>query len=223
MPESKARAVIWDMDGVIVDTAPYHLNAWQEILQKRGIKFTEEEFRHSFGQRNDNIIRNALGEHISQGEMEAIAAEKEETFRRLVMRNIKSFPGVVKLIRSLREHGFKMALASSAPIENILLIIQGLGIDNCFDAIVSDRDVTEGKPSPQGFLLAARELGVEPENCIVIEDAVVGVAACKSAGTRCIAVTNTYPREILREADLIVDTLEAVTVAYLERLLDLSG
>lgn len=209
------------MDGVIVDTAPYHLKAWQEVFQKRGVKFTEEDFQHSFGQRNDSIVRNTLDEHISRGEMEAVATEKEETFRRLARHNIKPFPGVIKLIRSLREHGFKTALASSAPIENIRLVIHGLDIANCFDALVSGRDVTEGKPSPQSFLLASRELGVEPENCIVIEDAVVGVAAGKSARTQCIAVTNTHPRESLRKADLIVDTLEEVTVADLESLLDL--
>ena len=116
-----------------------------------------------------------------------------------------------------------MAIASSAPMENIELIIRGLGINNYFQAIVWGREVTEGKPSPQGFLLAAQKLGVEPKDCIVFEDAIAGVAAAKSAGMKCLAVTTTHPEMKLKKADLIVDTLEAVDVAGLEGLFSRSG
>jgi len=220
MPEIKAKAVIWDMDGVIADTGPYHLSAWQEVFRKRGIKFTEEDFKRNFGQKNDTIIRAALGEEISQSEIDSVAKEKEETFRSLAGQKIKPFPGAVELLQSLMKHGFKMAIASSTPIENIRLITGSFGIDNCFQSIVTGQDVTEGKPSPQSFLLAAQRLGVEPKNCIVIEDAVAGVAAAKRAGMRCLAITNTHPRQSLKQADLIVDTLEAVTVNDLEKLLN---
>ncbi len=111
-----------------------------------------------------------------------------------------------------------MALASSAPIENIQLVIETLGINDCFQSIICDRDVTEGKPSPQVFLLAAGRLGVEPGDCIVIEDAVAGVTAAKRAGMYCLAVTGTHPRHSLTEADLVVDTLEAVSTNALEGL-----
>ncbi|MCL0094825.1 nucleoside-diphosphate kinase, partial [Dehalococcoidales bacterium] len=216
---SKAKAVIWDMDGVIADTAPYHLNAWQQVFQKRGVNFTEEDFRRNFGQRNDTIIRNTLGEETPQSEIDAIAREKERNFRQLVRQNIKPFPGAIKLIKLLKKHSFKMALASSAPIENIRLVIKGLGINNYFQSIICGGDVTKGKPSPQGFLLAAQRLGVEPKNCIVIEDAIAGITAAKRAGMYCLAITNTHPRQSLAEADLIVDTLEEVRVSDLERLL----
>lgn len=210
------------MDGVIVDSAPYHFKAWQYIFQKRGVNFTEEDFRRQFGQRNDTIIRATLGKNFMPGEVDAIANEKEENYRQRVRQNIKPLPGAIKLIKSLGEHGFSAAIASSAPIENIQLIMQGLGIKNCFQAIVSGREVKEGKPSPQGFLLASEKLGVEPANCIVIEDAVAGVAAAKRAGMHCIAVTSNHPKESLMEADLIVGTLEAVSVSDLEGLLGLS-
>lgn len=215
----KTKAVIWDMDGVIADTGPYHCKAWQRVFQKRGVKFTEEDFRRNFGQRNDTIIRNTLGEATPQSEVDAIAREKDNNFRNRVRQNIKQLPGAINLIKSLAEHGFKIALASSAPIENIQLITTGLGINNDFQAIVSGREVTEGKPSPQGFLLAAQRLGVEPKNCVVIEDAVAGVTAAKRAGMHCLAVTNTHPKTSLAEADMVVDTLEAVSVNDLERLL----
>jgi len=220
MPGNKTKAVIWDMDGVIADTAPYHLKAWQETFQKRGVKFTEEDFRHHFGQRNDTITRATLGEGISPNEIDVIASEKEENYRQRVRHNIKPLPGAVKLIKSLKEHGFGVALASSAPVENIQLIMQGLGIEDYFQAIVSGRAVKEGKPSPQGFLLAAQKLGVEPGNCVVIEDAPAGITAAKRAGMHCLAVTNTHPRNHLMEADLIVDTLETVSINELEELIN---
>ncbi len=219
MLRNEARAVIWDMDGVIADTALYHRQAWQEALLKRGINFTEEDFRRGFGQRNEEIIRHILGEQVSQDEINAIANEKEEGFRRRVGNNLKPLPGVMELMKALAECDFKMALASSTPLENILLLNEGLGIAQYFQAIVSADDVTEGKPSPQAFLLAAQKMGIEPRNCLVIEDAVAGVTAAKRAGMRCLAVTNTNPRVSLVEADLIVDSLEEIQVNDLIRLL----
>jgi len=210
--------VIWDMDGVIADTGPYHLKAWQQVFHERGVRFTEEDFKRHFGQRNDTIIRDTLGKQTSDDEIEIIAGKKEEAFRQSARDNISPFPGVMKLLAALGEHGIKQALASSAPMENIRLITDGLGITYCFQAIVSGRDVTEGKPSPQGFLLAARQLDIEPEHCAVIEDAVAGVAAAKGAGMRCIAVTNTNGREGLAEADLVVDTLETISVNNINSL-----
>ncbi len=212
MPGGRLEAVIWDMDGVIADTGPYHLRAWQGVFKKRGVDFTEEDFRRHFGQRNDTIIRDALGANLSAEEIKAIAEEKEESYRRQVAHRVKPLPGAIELIKSLVKGGIKVAIASSAPLENIQLVTRRLGIGDCFQAIVWGEEVTEGKPSPQGFLLAARKLGVEPGNCLVIEDAVAGVTAAKRAGMKCLAVTNSHPAQSLRGADLIVDTLQKVTV-----------
>jgi beta-phosphoglucomutase family hydrolase len=216
-------AVIWDMDGVIADTAPHHRLAWQETFARRGVNFSDEDFKHSFGIRNDAIIKSILGESITDEEIEAIADEKEATFRRLIGREIKPLPGALELLKELDVSGIKMAIASSTPPENARLVLGSLGITGRFRAIVSSQDVTEGKPSPQVFLVAAKRLGAEPRNCVVIEDAVAGVTAAKSAGMGCVAVTNTHPRKSLREADLIVDSLEEVTVKDLEKLLKSTG
>lgn len=217
MPES--RAVIWDMDGVIVYTAPYHLQAWQEVYGKMGVDFTAEEFSRHFGQRNDTIIKSALGEGVSPAEIEAVAEEKERSFRRRIGQNIRALPGVIELMSLLKQHGFKMALGSSAPRGNIQLVTESLGISSYFQSIIAGGDVSEGKPSPQIFQLAAKKLRVKPENCIVIEDSVAGVTAAKRAGMHCLAVTTTHPRSSLVKADLIVDTLVAVGVGDLEKLL----
>jgi beta-phosphoglucomutase family hydrolase len=218
MSEDRLKAVIWDMDGVIANTAPYHFRAWREVFRKNGVNFTEDDFKRHFGQRNDTIIRSTLGESISQGKLDNIADEKEEHYRRLVAPNIKSLPGVIELIKLLNNNGVKIAIASSAPIENIRLIARGLDIENYFQAIVWGREVTEGKPSPQVFLMAAQKLGVEPANCIVIEDAIAGVAGAKRTEMKCLAVTTTHPKEKLNEADLILDTLEKVSLDDLEKL-----
>jgi beta-phosphoglucomutase family hydrolase len=213
------KAVIWDMDGVIADTAPYHLQAWQEVFRRRGVRYTEDDFKRNFGKRNDSIIRSVLGSRVPLAEMEAIAAEKEELFRRWAASRIRPLPGAIELMQALREHGFAQAMGSSAPLENIELVTRRLGIAGFFRVIVSGREVTEGKPSPQVFLRAAERLGARPEDCVVIEDAVAGVSAAKRAGMSCIAVTSTNSRDKLSGADLIVDTLEEVTVAGLESLL----
>ncbi len=219
MAKNEVKAVIWDMDGVIADTAQYHLRGWQIVFRRRGANYTEEDFRRNTGKRSDTIIKSVLGRKIEQGEIMAIIREKDETFRQLMGQNIRPLPGVLKLITSLKKHGFKIAIASSAPTDNIQLITRSLKIHNRFDAIISGWEVNKGKPYPQTFLLAAEKLGVEAEGCIVIEDAISGVTASKRAGMRCIAVTNTTSREELREADLIIDTLEEITIDDLERLL----
>jgi len=218
MPESKA--VIWDMDGVIASTAPYHFKAWQEVFQKRGIDFTEQQFSRHFGQRNDSIIKGAMGEDVSPQEMETIADEKEKGFRRRIGQDVKALPGVIELMHSLLQHGFKIALASSAPMENITFITQSLGINSLFHSITTGHEVPQGKPSPDVFLLAAERLGARPANCIVIEDAVAGIKAAKTAGMFCLAVTNTHPRASLSEADLVVDTLTTISVSELENILN---
>jgi len=223
MTDSRLEAVLWDLDGVIADTGIYHYQAWQDVFGKRGVTFTEEQFMRHFGQRHDTIIRTALGSNISAEEFNAITSEKQENYRRRVVNNIRPLPGAVELIRSLNQHGIKTAIASSAPPENIEIIIRGLGIEDCFQAIARGTDVAEGKPNPEVFLLAAEKLGVEPGSCVVIEDAIAGVAAARKAGMKCVAVTNSHPRNSLKQADLIVDTLEDLSVSDLAKLFNPSA
>ena len=214
------RAVIWDMDGVMVDSATYHFKAWQTAFRKRGIDYTEEDFRHGFGQRNDTIISAVLGKQASAEAIKAIAGEKEAGFRRRIGRRVAPLPGVATLMHSLAEKGYKMAVASSAPLKNIELILKELSLKSCCPVIVSERDVTRGKPDPQAFLMAAERLGVNPESCLVIEDAMAGVAAATRAGMAIIAVTNTHPAESLAQADLIVDSLDKVNTAVIGKLIN---
>ena len=212
-------AVIWDLDGVIADTAPYHFSAWQQVARERGIAFTEADFRQTFGMRNPEIIAEKFGRDIPAQEIDSLSRKKEGLFRRIAGRSVKPFPGVLDLLHALKSAKWKMAVVSSTPLENIELIIRALEIADLFDTIVADKDVSRGKPDPEGFLLAAKRLGVAPSSCVVIEDAIAGVKAAKDAGMRCIAVTNTHPAERLVEADTVVESLEVVTVNTVECLL----
>jgi beta-phosphoglucomutase family hydrolase len=218
MSKSHLEAVLWDMDGVIADTAEYHYQAWQDVLGKRGMGFSKADFMPLFGQRHDTIIKFALGDNLPPEELTAITEEKQKKYRRRVAANIIPMPGVKELLEALKEHSIKSAIASSAVPENIEIILRGLGIEDYFQAIAHGTEVKEGKPSPQIFLLAAKKLEVKPGNCVVIEDAIAGVTAAKRAGMRCVAVTNSHPKDSLKNADLIVDTLEAIGIGDLEKL-----
>ena len=207
------------MDGTIVNSLPCHKLAWIETFAKRGRDFTDDDFEWANGRKNEEIIPHFLDKSMSLEEVNLIADEKEATFRRFVKENIKALPGAVELIQSLAAVKIQLALVSSTPKENIELITKTLGIKKYFSLFINGDDVKEGKPSPQAFLLAAKKLGVEPKNCVVMEDAVVGVQAAKRAGMYCIAVTNTYPREDISEADIVVNSLEEITVKTIEGLL----
>lgn len=209
------KAILWDMDGVIADSNSFHFAAWQETFAKRGIKFTKEDFSKLFGTRNDFIIRSVMGEKLSEIDVKIMVQEKEENFRRKARGNIKPFPGVVRLLNVIKGGNFKLGLVSSAPKENIDLLISELKLEGLFDCTVFGQEVSESKPSPQIYLLAAEKLGVAPNDCTVIEDSSLGVRAAKTAGMRCLAVTNTHPRQELEEADKVVDSLENVDLITL--------
>jgi beta-phosphoglucomutase len=202
------RAILWDMDGVIVDSRALHFAAWQETLAERGVVLTEDTFATLFGARHDYIIGRLLGEKLSTSEIETVAQEKEERFRGKAKGNIKPFPGAIRLLNAIKRGNFKLGLVSSAPKENIDLITAELKLDGIFDCTVFGREVSESKPSPQAYLLAAEKLDVPSEACLVIEDSPLGVKAAKRAGMKCLAVASTRPRQHLGEADSVIDSLE---------------
>jgi HAD superfamily hydrolase (TIGR01509 family) len=209
------KTILWDMDGVIADSYSFHFAAWQETFAKRSIEFAKEDFTKLFGTRNDFIVRSVMGRELPERDIKMLLQEKEESFRRKATGNIKPFRGAVRLLNDIKEGKFKLGLASSAPKENIDLVISELDLAGVFDCIVFGQEVSESKPSPQIYLLAAKKLAVTPSDCVVIEDSPLGVKAAKTAGMKCLAITNTQPREKLDEADRVVDSLENVDLITL--------
>jgi len=202
------KTVLWDMDGVISDSYSFHFAAWKEVFAKRGRKLAEEDFTRLFGTRNDFIIRAVMGGEFSEQDVEIMVQEKEEAFRQKAIGNIKAFPGAVNLLGALKRGHFKQGLASSAPRENIDMTLDELNLTGTFDCIVSGREVSESKPSPQIYLSAADKLRAAPGDCLVIEDSPYGVRAARTAGMKCLAVTNTHFPEALCEANRVVESLQ---------------
>jgi HAD superfamily hydrolase (TIGR01509 family) len=209
------KTILWDMDGVIADSNSFHFAAWQETFTKRGIRFTKEDFTKLFGTRNDFIIGSIMGRELPERDVKIMVQEKEENFRRKATGSIKPFPGATRLLNAIKKGNFKLGLVSSTPKENIDLVLSELNLEGIFDCIVFGQEVSESKPGSQIYLLAARKLGVTPNDCLVIEDSPLGVKAAKTAGMKCLAIANTHPRQKLDEADKVADSLENVDLITL--------
>lgn len=214
--------VIFDMDGVLVDTGWAHRQAWLDLGAREGLPMTEELFRSTFGMQN-NAILPMLRPGISDLEMTRLADWKERRYREVVQGRPELAPGVVPLLKDLKQHGFRLAVGSSAPPENLDIFWHGASLQEYFDARVTNEEVRESKPSPQTFLRAAEKLGLAPACCAVIEDAVPGVQAGRAAGMIVVAVTTTRKREDLAKADHIVNSLTELKAADFLALLQPSG
>jgi beta-phosphoglucomutase len=216
MPDS-LRAVIWDLDGVIIDSAEAHLKSWHRLAQEEGLPFSDEQFWATFGWRNDTIIPTLWGS-MPPEQVRTLADRKEAYFREFVRDTAAPLPGAIELLSSLHDAGYAQALASSTPIENIQLISQVLGLKRYLSVFISGETVARGKPAPDIFLKAAAELHVEPVQSLVIEDAVAGVEAAHAGGMRCIAVAGNRDLPGLRAADLMVKDLTEVNVERIRQL-----
>ena len=213
-----AYAAIWDMDGVLVDTGKAHYQSWVETLAKRSVPLPYDQFSSTFGMNNTTILKLWLGADTPQSEIDQVGDEKEAIFRRLVTGHTQPLPGVRALLEALHAAGFRQAVASSAPQANIDTLLETTRLRPFFDAVVSAARLP-GKPDPTVFLEAAARLSVPPAQCVVVEDAVAGVEGARRAGMRCIAVTTTNPAGRLAAADLVVDSLEQVSLETFSRLL----
>jgi HAD superfamily hydrolase (TIGR01509 family) len=210
--------VLWDLDGVLVDTGDAHYHSWAKALDAHRVPFTREQFRATFGMNNAGILQLLLGPAFSLEALEVIGDEKEHYFRESVRGRVQLLPGVVEWLARLQAQGLRQAIASSAPPANIEAIVAELDLRPYFEALVSGADLP-GKPDPATFLLAAEKINCPPPHCLVVEDAIAGVTAAKRAGMKCIAVTTTNPASVLQDADLITHRLDALPADTFFRLL----
>ena len=184
------RAVLWDMDGTLVDSADYHWQGWRDTMAREGHPITHDQFLATFGQRNDSILRQWLGARATPELIERVGDAKEALYRQhVVQQGIEPLPGVSQWVRRLRQQGWRQAIASAAPRKNVETVLEALHTADCFEAIVAAEDVHRGKPDPEVFLVAAAKLNVPPSHCIVVEDALHGIEAARAAGMKSIGVT----------------------------------
>lgn len=204
--------VIFDMDGVLVDTGWAHRQAWYDLAQVEGLAMSDDFFRRTFGMQNAAILP-MLRPGISNDEMERLSDWKERRYRELVAERLELADGAEALLKDLKHQSFRLAIGSSAPPENLDVFWDSLRLKDYFDARVTKEEVAQSKPSPQTFLRAAQKLGLPPACCAVVEDAVPGVQAAHAAGMPVAAVTTTRSREDLAQADRVVDTLAELSAS----------
>ena len=211
-------AVIFDWDGVVVDSSAHHERSWEIVASRRGLPLPADHFKRGFGKKNDVIIPD-LGWARAPCEVAELAQEKEETYRALVReRGIQPLPGVRELLAALRSREIPCAIGSSTERANLDLPLDLMGLRDFFRVIVSGEEVVHGKPDPSVFLLAAERLGLAPAECVVIEDALVGIEAARQAGMPVVAVATTNPLGVLGAANAAVPSLAEVTPELLASL-----
>ena len=195
------------MDGVVVDSEPYSMQALVDVLRDHGIEPTAEELRRSYGRRVTDDFSDYFARHRVTADLDAAVARKRARYFELAAGRLAPLPGVMALLARLRSSGCRLGLASSGDRDKVAFSMRALSLDGVFEAVVTGDEIARGKPDPEIYLLAARRLAVDPRACVAVEDAPNGVQAAKRAGMRCIAVTNSVDRERLEGADLIVTSL----------------
>jgi HAD superfamily hydrolase (TIGR01509 family) len=211
------KAVLWDLDGTLVDSAGFHWRAWRDVMAEEGRPITHDQFVQSFGKRNDLILADWFGAEADPEYTRWLSEEKESRFRALVRAHgIEPLPGVREWVARLHVEGWRHAIATSAPRLNLETMADAMQMRHFFGAAVAAEDVTHGKPDPEVFLLAASRLGAEPHRSIVVEDAPMGIEAGARAGMRTIGVSLMHT---LTAADVFVGALPDLPADTFDTLL----
>jgi HAD superfamily hydrolase (TIGR01509 family) len=219
--QNHPKAVIWDLDGVLADTAELHYRSWRVIMREEYRRDLDYDHfaRAVFGYSNDQTLPMLLEHPVAPEELARVVEMKEAAFRREAREHLRPIPGTLALIEALRLDGWRQAIGTSAPRENLAQITALLDLDSRVDVQVCVDDVGAGKPDPAIFLHAAWRLGVSPARCIVIEDSPIGVVAAHAAGMRCVAVATTTTLENLVSADYIANSPALLDPAIFTALL----
>lgn len=217
--KAEAKGVIFDLDGVIIDTGELHKLSWIDLVEREGWQISDEFFRETFGMQNKKILPLLAGKELSDEQIAQLGDWKEARFRQLAEGKLELMVGVRELLDELLQNEFRMAIGTSTPAVNLDMIIETLQIGRYFDGLVTAEDVQNSKPAPDTFLAAAEKLNLPPHRCVVIEDAIPGVKAAKAADMAVVAVTTTQARSKLESADLVVDSMAELTAADFEKLL----
>ncbi len=211
--------VIFDMDGVLVDSYRAHFVSWSRLYAEMGIEYSEAAFAADFGRTSRDILRRRFGEEFPDEQIREFDQRKESLFREELRGDFPVMDGAADLIDALVSEGFLLAVGSSGPPENIALCLEELDRREKFAAVVTGADVSRGKPDPQVFELAASRLEMPAISCAVVEDAVHGVEAANRAGMLSIGMTGTVNRDRLTAADLVVDSLRELTPSRIGELI----
>ena len=218
---NKEIAVIFDMDGVICHTNPYHSLAFREFFSTRNLAPKDEEFaQHMFGKSNSYILSHFLKRKIEGEELLQLEQEKEGLFRKIYEPNVEPISGLVEFINNLKNNGAKLGVATSAPYANLELILNKVPIREILGSIMASEDVKKHKPDPEVYLTSAKNLGISPYQCIVFEDSFSGVSAALNAGMKVVGVLTSHTKEELPPCNLYIDDYKDLSYDTISRLID---
>ncbi len=216
-------AIIFDMDGVIIDSNPYHKMTWGNFLKMNDIVVTDEVFNNIIsGTTGSEAIRELINKDLTQKEIDNFNDEIDAEYRNIIknLNDIKPLNGLTDLLQSIKNAGHKIALATSAPAENVELVLDKFEIYDFFDLIVDRPQVLNGKPDPEIYLTTVKGLSIEKINCVVFEDSIAGVISAKSAGLMVIGVTTSHqPEELINKG--AKTTIRNFSEISLEKLISL--
>ena len=213
------KGVIFDWDGVVIDSSAQHERSWELLAEEIQKPLPAGHFKAGFGKKNQEIIPGIYGWSDDPAEIQRLGDRKEELYRKLVReQGVVVLPGARELLVALRDASIRRSVGSSTPRSNLDAIFAATGLGELFDAVVSANDVGNGKPAPDVFLLAAKRLGLAPADCLVIEDAHVGIEAAHRAGMKVLAVATTNSLDELGSADSAVPSLVGVTPDFLNQI-----
>jgi len=216
---NKEIAVIFDMDGVICHTNPYHSLAFREFFSARNLAPTDEEFaEHMFGKSNSYILTHFLKRPVTGEEFVQMEEEKEGLFRKIYEPHIEPIAGIVEFMADLKSNGVKIGVATSAPRANLDLILSKVPVRTHFGSILASEDVKRHKPDPEVYLNSAMNLGLSPEQCLVFEDSFSGVSAALNAGMRVVGVLSTHTKEELPPCNLYIDNYTGLSYDKVSQL-----
>lgn len=213
--------VIFDMDGVLVASGPAHAASWKAVARRHNVQISDQQFHGTFGRTSREIIQLLWGEQVNDDAARRIDDEKEACYRELIRGMVPLMIGARETIQALRDADIPIAIATSGPPENVELVLSESRLAPFFKTVVTGMDVQRGKPAPDVFLLAGERLGLKPNQCLVVEDAPVGIEAAHAAGMRVLALVGTHPAETLNTAgaDRIVTRLAEVTPTLVREML----
>lgn len=205
-------AILWDMDGVLVDNSSFHEKSWIEFCQLKGFNISQNDMQtHVFGRTNRDCMDFVARDYnLSQQEKDNLGEEKEALYRQMYARFIKPVDGLYEFMALCKSKNIKNALATSACRSNIDFTLKHLKLENFFDTQVDASMVKAGKPDPEIYILAAHKLGVLTENCLVIEDSLAGIRAGLDSGAKVLALPTTHTKSEIAHADKIIDDFRAI-------------
>ncbi len=212
-------AVIFDMDGVLVNNNPYHLDAWKLFANKYSLTATRNDFADRFGMTNDQYLPWLFGKDLTKAELSKYSEEKEEIYREIYANAIQPAEGLVSLLNDLIESGFALGVGTSALPSNLHFVLENTGLQKYFTATVDATMVKKGKPDPEVFLTAAKMLNVSPENALVFEDSIHGIDAALSAEMKVIGITSTFPKSKISHANRVIDSFTEIDAKFVMNVL----